>query len=61
MARVAVLTFPMKGKNGVTTTCNMVEGLNVPLDRINERFDDLRRKGFEPEGDIILNFVENED
>lgn len=46
MARVAVLTFPMKGKNGVTITCNMVEELNVPLDRINERVDDLRRKGF---------------
>lgn len=61
MARVAVLTFPMKGKNGVTTTCNMVEELNVPLGRINERFDDLRRKGFEPVGDIILNFVETEE
>ena len=60
MARVAVLTSPLKGKKGVTT-CNMVEELNVPLGRINERFDDLRRKGFEPVSDIILNFVETEE
>ena len=61
MAKVAVLTFPMKGMNGVTTTCNMVEGLDVTMDRINWRFDDLRKKGFEPTGDIILNFVETDD
>lgn len=51
----------MKGTNGVTTTCNMVEGLDVTMDRINWRFDDLRKKGFEPTGDIILNFVETDD
>ncbi len=61
MARVAVLTFPMKGKNGITTTCNMVEDLEVTMDRINWRFDDLKKKGFEPVGDIILNFVETDD
>jgi len=61
MARVAVLTFPVEGKNRVTTTCNMVEDLNVPLGRINEQFDDLRGKGFELVGDIILNFVETEE
>lgn len=61
MARVAVLTFPMKGKNGVTTTCNMVEGSDVTIGRIILRFDDLREKGFVSTGDIILNFVETDD
>ena len=61
MAKVAVLTFPMKGKNDSIYTCNMVESLDVTLGRINWRFDDLEEKGFEPAGDIILNFVETDD
>ncbi len=57
MATVAVLTFPMKCKDGKTYTCNMVEGLEVSMGRIKERFDDLERKGYAPSGDIVLNFV----
>ena len=57
MTTVAVLTFPMKSKGGKTYTCNMVEGLDITMDRIKERFDDLERKGCEPAGDIVLNFV----
>ena len=60
MTTVAVLTFPLKGKDGKTCTCNMVEGLNITMGRINERFDDLQRKGYEQAGDIILNFVVTE-
>ena len=61
MARVAVLTFPMKGKNDRIYTCNMVESMDVTLERINWRFNDLAKKGREPAGDIILNFVETDD
>ena len=60
MAIEAVLTFPMKCKDGKTYTCNMVEGLEVSIGRIKERFDDLERKGYEPSGDIVLNFVTTE-
>ena len=57
MKTVAVLTFPMKSKGGKIYTCNMVEGLDVTMSRIKERFDDLERNGYEPVGDIVLNFV----
>ena len=57
MKTVAVLTFPMKGKDGKTYTCNMVEDLDITLGKINERFDDMIRAGHEPAGDIVLNFV----
>ena len=57
MIKVAVLTFPMKCKDGKTYTCNMVEGLDITIGRIKERFDNLERKGCEPVGDIVLNFV----
>ena len=57
MTTVAVLTFPMKSKDGKTCTCNMVEGLDITMGRIKERFDDLEHKGFVPTGDIVLNFV----
>ena len=57
MIKVAVLTFPMKCKDGKTYTCNMVEGLDITIGRIKERFDDLERKGYEQAGDIVLNFV----
>lgn len=60
MNEVAVLTFPMKGKDGKIYTCNMVEGLDITMGRIKERFDDLERNGYEPAGDIILNFVATE-
>lgn len=60
MTTVAVLTFPMKGKDGITYTCNMVEGLNITMGRIKERFDDLARRGYEPAGDIVLNIVSTE-
>ena len=72
MTTVAVLTFPMTGKNGKTyvfpflpvmgnvNTCNMVEGLDVTMGRIKERFDELQGN-YEISGDIILNFVATED
>lgn len=60
MTTVAVLTFPMKCKDGKTYTCNMVEGLDITMGRIKERFDLLERKGYEPAGDIVLNFVATE-
>ena len=60
MTTVAVLTFPMKGKDGKTFTCNMVEGLDITMGRIKERFDALEHKGYEPAGDIVLNFVTTE-
>ena len=50
----------MKCKDGKTYTCNMVEGLDITMGRIKERFDDLKRKGNEPAGDIVLNFVTTE-
>ena len=61
MATVAVLTLPMKGKDGKTCTCNMVEGLDITMGRIKERFDNLECKGYIPVGDIVLNFVVTED
>lgn len=60
METVAVLTFHTKSKDGKTYTCNMVEGLDITMSRIKERFDDLKRKGCEPAGDIVLNFVTTE-
>lgn len=57
MTTVAVLTFPMKGKDGKTYTGNMVEGLDITMGRIKERLDDLKGKGYGPAGDIVLNFV----
>lgn len=60
MTTVAVLTFPMNGKDGKTYTCNMVEGLDITVGRIKERFDDLERKGYVIAGDIVLNFVTTE-
>ena len=60
MTTVAVLTFPMTGKNGKTYTCNMVEGLDVTMGRIKERFDELQGN-YEISGDIILNSVATED
>ena len=41
MAKVAVLTFPMKSKDGQIRTCNMVEGLDITMGRIKERFEDF--------------------
>lgn len=61
METVAVLTFPMKSKGGKTYTCNMVEGLDIKMDRIKERFDDMVCRGNVPAGDIVLNFVVAED
>lgn len=60
MNKVAVLTFPMKSKDGKTCTCNMVEGLDITMGRIKERFDNLERNGYVPVGDIVLNFVTTE-
>ena len=60
MTNVAVLTFPMKCKDGEICTCNMVEGLDITMGRIKERFDDLEKKGYVPVGDIVLNFVTTE-
>lgn len=60
MKIVAVLTFPMKSKDGKICTCNMVEGLDITMGRIKERFDDLGSKGYAPVGDIVLNFVTTE-
>ena len=57
MTKVAVLTFPMKGNDEKTYTCNMVEGLDITMGRIKERFDNLESKGYKPAGDIVLNFV----
>ena len=50
----------MKSKDGKICTCNMVEGLDITMGRIKERFDDLERKGYAPVGDIVLNFVTTE-
>ena len=47
----------MKSKYGKTGTCNMVEGLDITMGRIKERFDDLERKGYVPAGDIVLTFA----
>ena len=60
MAKVAVLTFPMKSKDGEIRTCNMVEGLDITMGRIKERFEDLERIADVRAGDIILNFVSTE-
>ena len=60
MTKVAVLTFPMKSKDGVIRTCNMVEGLDITMGRIKERFEDLERIYDVRAGDIILNFVSTE-
>ena len=60
MTKVAVLTFPMKSKDGVIRTCNMVEGLDITMGRIKERFEDLERIADVRAGDIILNFVSTE-
>ena len=60
MTTVAVLTFPVKSKDGKICTCNMVEGLDITMGRIKERFDDLEHKGYEQAGDIVLNFVTTE-
>ena len=38
----------------------MVEGLDVTMGRIKERFDELQGN-YEISGDIILNFVATED
>ena len=56
MTTVAVLTFPMRSKDGLKYTCNMVEGLDITMGRIKERFD-LESQGYELAGDIVLNFV----
>jgi len=61
METVAVLTFSMKGKDGKTYTCNMVEGLDITVCRIKGRFEDLEQKGYKIVGDIVLNFVETDD
>ncbi len=60
MAIVAVLTFPMKCKDGEVCTCNMVEGLDITMGRIKERFDNLTKEGCVLSGDIVLNFVKVE-
>ena len=60
MKTVAVLTFPMKSKDGKICACNMVEGLDITMGRIKERFDDLESKGYAPVGDIVLNLVTTE-
>lgn len=60
MTKVAVLTFPLRSKEGMMYTCNMVEGLDITMGRIKERFDDLEHQGYKPVGDIVLNFVATE-
>ena len=39
----------------------MVEGLDITIGRIKERFDDMVCRGYVPAGDIVLNFVVAED
>ena len=46
----------MRSKDGLMYTCNMVEGLDITMGRIKERFD-LESQGYELAGDIVLNFV----
>lgn len=57
METVAVLTFHVKGEDGKTYTCNMVEGFDITVCRIKGRFEDLECKGYKIVGDIVLNFV----
>lgn len=57
MRTVAVFTFPMRGKDGKTHTCNTVDNLEITINEVKQRFDELEKRGYERAGDIILNFV----
>lgn len=52
----AVLTFTVFDKHGEKTICNMIEPLDVTLERINERLEDLM-KSYGLTGNITLQFV----
>lgn len=58
--RKAVITLNVVDKNGEKSVCNMVESLEITLNRIDGRISDLLRKGYSIYGNIIINFVEEE-
>jgi hypothetical protein len=60
METVAVFSFKMNGKVPGTFTCNLVDGLDITLGRIKERFDEMEKLGLYPQSDIVLNFVVTE-
>jgi hypothetical protein len=56
----AVFTFKIIDNYGEITTCNMIEPLNKPISRINDRIKDLQSKGFYITGNVTLQFVEED-
>lgn len=56
----AVFTFKVIDKHGEKTVCNIIEPLNVTLERVCARIDDLRSKSFELAGNIVLQFVKED-
>ena len=56
----AVLTFNVIDKKGEKVLCNMIESLDVKLSRILDRFEDLQDKEVYLNGNITIQFVEEE-
>lgn len=56
----AVFTFKVIDKHGEKTVCNIIEPLNVNLERVFARIDDLCSKSFELTGNIVLQFVKED-
>lgn len=56
----AVFTFKVIDKHGEKTVCNIIEPLNVTLERVCARIDDLHSKSFELAGNIVLQFVKED-
>jgi len=56
----AVFTFMVIDNHGEKTVCNIIEPLNVNLERVFARIDDLRSKPFILTGNIVLQFVKED-
>lgn len=59
--RKAVITLNVVDKNGEKAVCNIIEPLYFTFNRLDGRIEDLLRKGYSISGNIIVNFVEEEE
>ena len=53
----AVITITVIDKYGEKTICNLIHKLNEPISIINDRINDLQKKGFDITGNYIIQFV----
>lgn len=53
----AVITITVVDKYGEKTLCHLIHNLDEPISIINDRINDLLKKGFDITGNYIIQFV----